>query len=338
MASSTSSTRTSITSPAGGRDVDYLFNELSFHGQFHSVQEFHSAVETVMGIRNEIKRFGAQLFCRREVTNAQVTADATMPQAINGLARDKRQAWVQWLTQQGPFWLDQREHSDDDWLELDDERIVTDTAIGEVAYRNLNGLLGELVTVDPSDWLRHPLRVRWVTGSSAERATDVTNHWTHESVIKSLEAAPPTYDSWASFEEHARRKCVLLTFAENAFSPLRGRPYVPGAAEGIESRLTVLNTLYGSFDSKGNRTAEGNRIYVDYFGHKKAWFTDSSDGEKSEFESELTFPFPGRPGEYLFCTWHGKVKTPQIRIHFSWPIAKDVPLYVVYVGPKITKR
>ena len=35
---------------------------------------------------------------------------------------------------------------------------------------------------------------------------------------------------------------------------------------------------------------------------------------------------------------HGKVKTPQIRIHFSWPITASTPLYVVYVGYKITKK
>jgi hypothetical protein len=42
--------------------------------------------------------------------------------------------------------------------------------------------------------------------------------------------------------------------------------------------------------------------------------------------------------EKIFCTWHGKVKTPQYRIHFSWPISAVAPLYVVYIGPKITKR
>ncbi len=152
--------------------MDYWFNELSFHGQFRFAQEFKSAVEKLMEIRGEIKRFGAQLFCRRELTSAQVTSDATMPQAINWLPREKRQAWVQWLTQQGPFWLDERQHSDDDWLALDDEEIVTDTAIGEVAFRNLHGLSGELVSVDPSDWLRNPIRVSWVKTSSTQMATE----------------------------------------------------------------------------------------------------------------------------------------------------------------------
>lgn len=317
--------------------MDYLFNELSFHGQFHSTHEFQVAVETVMQLRKEIMRCGSRLFCHRGVRNAQVTRDATMPQVVNVLERDKRQAWVQWLTQQGPFWLEERLHTDDDWLELEDERIVTDTAIGEVAFRNLSGLQGELVTVDPSDWLRRLIPVCWRAGES-RRTTDVVNHWKQVSIVESLAAAPPTYNSWVTLETHVRRKCDLLTFAESAFEPLRGHPFVPGAAEGIEVRLTLLNKFRSCFDADGNRTAEGDQIYAEYFGHKKAWFTDSSDGEKSDFKSELTFPYPGRPGEYLFCTWHGKVKTPPIRIHFSWPIADDLPLYVVHVGPKITKR
>lgn len=75
-----------------------------------------------------------------------------------------------------------------------------------------------------------------------------------------------------------------------------------------------------------------------HFTGDKAWFSDSSSTEKSDFRKELTFRHPMNAGEYLFCTWHGKVKTPQLRIHFSWPIRASDPLYVVYIGPKITKQ
>ena len=41
----------------------------------------------------------------------------------------------------------------------------------------------------------------------------------------------------------------------------------------------------------------------------------------------------------LFCPWHGKVSTRTLRIHFSpGQIRASDPLYVVYVGPKLTKR
>ena len=78
-------------------------------------------------------------------------------------------------------------------------------------------------------------------------------------------------------------------------------------------------------------------MYALHFTGGKALFTDSSDAEKAEFNDDLHFPHPEGAG-YLFCTWHGKVKKPQIRIHFTYPILHDTPLYVMHVGPKITKK
>ncbi len=120
--------------------------------------------------------------------------------------------------------------------------------------------------------------------------------------------------------------------------PLEGHPFVPGAAQRIVERIDVLNRLKTCFDANGNRTVEGNQLYQDYFTGDKAWFSDSSNKEKRNFKNEMTFRHPDRSGETLFCTMHGKVKTPQIRIHFSWPITASTPLYVVYVGYKITKK
>jgi len=52
----------------------------------------------------------------------------------------------------------------------------------------------------------------------------------------------------------------------------------------------------------------------------------------------MTFRHPEKADETIFCPWYGKVGTPQLRVHFSWPVRADETLYVVYVGPKITKR
>ena len=102
--------------------------------------------------------------------------------------------------------------------------------------------------------------------------------------------------------------------------------------------MTVLHDLKNCFDDRGQRTPEGHETYRKHFTGKKAWFSDSSDSEKADFRRDLTFSHPADAGETLFCTWHGKVKTPQLRIHFSWPVHAAEPLYVVYVGPKITRR
>lgn len=57
-----------------------------------------------------------------------------------------------------------------------------------------------------------------------------------------------------------------------------------------------------------------------------------------EFCSELTFSDPENAGKFIFAHWHGKISRRFYRIHFEWPITKDMSrLKVLYLGPKITK-
>jgi hypothetical protein len=57
------------------------------------------------------------------------------------------------------------------------------------------------------------------------------------------------------------------------------------------------------------------------------------------FKYELSFPDPDNNANKPDCTWHGKVKIAQFRIHFEWPRPVDQPYpKVVYIGPKITKH
>ena len=129
-----------------------------------------------------------------------------------------------------------------------------------------------------------------------------------------------------------------LTFAQSTFEPILAYPFGKAVAQRILERLSVLNELRNCFDAQGNRTNDGHVLYQKHFTGERAWFSDSSETEKSEFRQELTFRHPLNTGEHLFCTWHGKVRTGVYRIHFSWPVTADTPLCVVYVGPKITKR
>jgi hypothetical protein len=317
--------------------VHYLLNDLSLHGQFNSANDFVTSIDVLMSIRQTIRATGRELYCNRDLGSAQVTAELKMQQAIQGMPLEKRRPWMQWITQTGPYWADGREHGEGDWFECDNGEIVTDFSCGEAAFCRSCGLERELVSLDPSNWLRSPIKVLW-RKEPAIAAIELVNHWTNASVETSLGSLPAVFDSWKTLEDCAHRSCPKLTFAKNAFEPLKGHPYVHGAAERLLIRLHMLNKMLGCFDSVGERTAEGHRLYTDHFTGDKAWFSDSSDSEKREFESELTFPHPTDSSKSILCTWHGKVKTPQLRIHFSSPIAKDTPLFVAYVGPKITKR
>ena len=96
-------------------------------------------------------------------------------------------------------------------------------------------------------------------------------------------------------------------------------------------------TLLAGTNAKGERTAEGHEIYQRHFAGQRAWFSDSSDTEKRDFQNDLTFLL--NDGTSLLCSWHGKVNYHiPLRIHFSWPVTAVDPLYIVYVGPKLTLR
>lgn len=315
--------------------MQVLLNDLSLQGQFSSIPAFQDAIRSIMSIRNKMRQFGRELYCHRNVAHAQITHDLTMQQAIQQLNQNDRRAVMGWLTQHGPFWEDERYHEPDDYLEYQDQ-VVTDTALGEAAYRCFSGSSYQLVSLAPSDWMFTPIPIIWQCNDIA--SIGVPNHWEISTLETAMRAASPQIQSWEQLASVIQSRCNNLTFAADSFEPLCGHPFVNSASQRIVELLETLNKFKSCFDAQGQRTAEGQRIYQDHFAGKKAWFTDSSDSEKNKFEANLTFKHPTKDTETLFCTWHGKVKTPQFRIHFSWPVGANVPLYIVYVGPKRTKR
>ncbi len=323
--------------------MELLFNDLSLHGQFPDLTSFRAAIERLMVIRQIAHRFGRTVHCHRNVAQAQVTPQMTMPRAVQALTLEERRVLMQWLTQHGPFWEDSRNHRPDDWLECRGS-IVTDTAAGEAAWCSLNGIERALVSLMPSDWQFSPVAIDWVLSTGERKTVDVANHWDTAAIESVLQAAAPPLASWAQLEALVTAQCTQLTFVSGAFAPLNGHPFVSGAALRLVFILKTLNRFKSCFDLEGQRTTEGHEIYHDFFTGKKgeggrgALFSDSSDDEKRKFETEMTFEHPADSSRTLFCPWHGKVQTPPLRVHFSSPVRADEPLYVVHVGPKLTKR
>jgi hypothetical protein len=326
-----------VTLPVGGSELELLVNDLSIDGQFPDIATFREAIERIMQMRKVAHRFGCELQCHRNVACAQVTRRLTMQQAINLFAWDQKQALMQWLTRHGPFWEDARVHSPDDYLECNGD-VVTDTAVGEAAISCFRGSDRHLASLIPSSWEYSPICVTWVPNSGPSLKVEVINHWNTNELELALRAAPAPVMSWEQLAGVAKTRCQRLTFATDSFEPLRGIPFVFGASRQLLTLLDTLDRFKGCVNEQGQRTQEGQRIYQDHFTGYKAWFSDSSDAEKINFKLDLTFHHPTISGAFLFCPWHGKVKTPQLRIHFSYPFSASQPLYVVYVGPKITKH
>lgn len=321
-------------------DFVFLVNDLSIHGQFHEKSAFRDALARLMTMRSVAQRFERELHCHRKFLNRNPMPDMTMQQALGQLTNDERRAVMVWLTRHGPFWDDLRRHSENEYLECRGE-IVTNSAVGEAAFRTFYDVECGLVSITPSDWDYSPVEVIWRREDEGleDQHANIDN-WRDEVALKEkLRIVAPKIESWDKLRETSTRHFMRLTFSHDCFEPLKGLPFAKSTADRVVELLGILDQLACEFDENGGRTPKGHQIYQKHFtGSKNALFSDSSDDEKSSFRNQLTFPHPNAPGKSLFCPWHGKERHMKLRLHFSWPIKFGKPVYVVYVGPKITRR
>jgi hypothetical protein len=282
------------------------FNELSLHGQFNSPADFEASLRSLLALRQLASKHGLGLQTTRGVTGRPTVGAQPFREAINRLYL---------------------EHRGD---------VVTDTGLGEAAFRHLAGLQAATVRARPSDWEAPSFSVTRVEEERTD--IDVPNHvdaGTLEPWLGQQEKPPA---SWPMLAAWARRHCERLHLADDVIAPLDGHPFEPGASLRIQELLQVLDRVARCVEQGTRLNADGVLLLQTHFAGEKSWFSDSSDGEKIDFRNELTFPHPTKSGQTIFATWHGKIKIKQLRIHYLHDFRADEPVYVVYIGPKITKR
>jgi hypothetical protein len=325
--------------------LDLLANELSVKGQFHERALFHSALSGLLALRKVARDFDRDVRCHRLFAEVEPIPGIPLRQAVQGMGRDRERTVMQWLDRSGPFWDSDRRHGEDEWLECGGE-VVTGTAVGEAAYRVREGEECGLASARPGAWDFSPIPVTFgdLGGAGTAQRVEVSNWREAADLRQRLQASESPVTSWEGMNAAARRRFSALRFSGECFDELSGVPFNRSAAQRVLHLLQVLDRFALAFDSDGARSAEGHRIFQQYFtggtglAARKASFSDSSDREKHVFRTKLTFPHPDAPGQTLFCPWHGKGKHLLLRLHFSWPIRAGEPVYVVYVGRKLTTR
>ena len=338
MASLTSSTGTWTISPVGANRMDLILNDLSIHKQFANVDEFRDAIRRVHRMREIARRFSRELHCHRETVNRMVNPTASVHRQIqSAFTREEKRSLMTWLTKQGPFWNEVPRHDPGEWFECDGN-VVTETALAEAAYSSMTGIDHGVVSLTPSAYEYTPISILWVHDELSQTNVDVSNFWESHRLETALRDAEPPIESWRQLEWVSRNRFERLTFDRDCFNDLEGRPFNVAASKAIVGRLEVLERLVGLLDDAGRETPAFRKLFELNFLGEKARFSDSSDTEKSQFRTQLTFRHPSLPRESLFCPMHGKVNQLLLRIHFSWPIRADRNLFVVYVGRKITTR
>ncbi len=290
-------------------------------------------------MRGIARRFGRELQCNQGFPSRLPCPGVPMPQAIaHSCSRDQQRAIMSWIASSGPFWDDLREHGEDEYFECRGE-IVTDYAVGEAAFRKFHGTDSSLISVRPSNWEYSPIKVVWRHDEEGLEDHISVDNWLDAAALEgALQDRQEPVRSWTELIESSKRRYNSLTFAGNCFDHLEGIPFKVASANRLCVLFNVLDQIAREVLPERGRTPEGLRIQEKYFKGDTAWFSDSSDQEKNLFRQALTFDHPDSQRHTLFCPWHGKERHLNLRLHFSWPITAGKPLYIVYIGPKITKR
>ena len=317
--------------------MKFFSNELSLHNQFNTVADFVPALREILQDRELLTRYGYRLYCEKTISNRPVHNSISFQKTIMALSDPniKRQVML-WIAKDGPFWdePDLRKHSGDDYFEYG-HQVVTDSSLGEAAFQIASGQIANTVSFRPSDFQLTPLIVHWHKINPPQTVA-VPNFWDVNLLQQYLQQQQTPVNSWRDLINRSKIDLPNLTFLDSVLDGLEGEPFSSTIAERIRELLRVLHTLRISFDEQGDRTSEGHEMISNYFHGDNALFSDESDSNKRLFRKELTFEKPD--GEEIFCPFHGKIRHRVFRLHFSWPIRYDEPLYIAYIGPKITKK
>lgn len=292
-----------------------------------------------MEMRALAKRFDRDVHCHSAILTRDVLRGVSLQRAVGALPLDQKRAVMRWLTQGGPFWWRDRRHGEDDYLESQGA-LVTESAIAEAAVRTLHDIECGLMSFSPSKWNQSPVRVIWRREAEDfdDESVAVENFWTVDDLEERMARAMAPIQSWCQVQQVSVQAFPRLTFGEECFNPLRALPFRRSAAIRILELLRILDGFAEAFHPDGSRSSEGHKIFRNHFTGDTAAFSDSSPREKRDFGQKLTFPHPDEPDQILPCTWHGKVRTMTLRMHFSWPVRYRQPVYVMYIGQKITRK
>jgi hypothetical protein len=318
--------------------MEWHINELSLAEQFQDPETFRYALEPLLQLRASDPLLQNRLYCSRTLHRCKVTPKYNLQNAVFATG-DKTYIHLvlSWANKSGPFWNDERQFEKDDYFEyqgLD----VTDQGLGEAARRRIAGLEANSYSFQDSGYEKSPLPVQHGLPEEPIGIIEIINHWQIEQLRAALDTCR-ALNGWKDTLEEINRRFNNFVIAENVMDKLMPCPFSAHVAQEIIIRLDVLSEIVDESDKTGGLSKDGIALHEKHFVGDKAWFTDESKDNKIQFRKDMTFPDPRDITKNIFCPFHGKIKTPQIRIHFEWPRPRGQrEIKIVYIGPKITKK
>jgi len=312
-----------------------LFNDASLHGQFPAFPPFQDSLRSLWQIRELLRANGHPLRVSRSFRTRNITSSQTLNDFLGSISRDLKNRLLVWLDREGPFWEEERKHDGGEYFESCGH-VVTDTGLAEAAHIQIeDNSQVSVVSLSPSDFLLNPLSVSWLGRKDDDLMIEVRNCWNEELarlLAADTEVASQTWDELFAWSE---RMCPNLRFSPDIRKHVELQ-FIPNVANRTKVLLAALNQIVQALNNSDKESF--SRLKREWMEGGEARFSPSSPSELNEFGTDLEFLDP-RTQSKVLCSWHGKIQTPQYRIHFEWPMPEGAEqLFVAYIGPKITKR
>lgn len=315
--------------------MDVHLNDLSLGGQFETGGQ---AVSVLLQMFAHAQKGRFRLVVSRSLLSRPAVGATSLNNIIAAARPTERSLLLNWLGKSGPFSDDEPiETANDLWWFGEDE--VTDQGLG-AAGRKL--LIGEdaasfsLAHASSPRFNRSPLDVIQGLPDEPLWMAEVVNLWDLaelEALYHSLELEPENWDDFIT--ACASRFGNLVVDQQNFAAGLKKHPFNGNVVRRGFALLRILDEIAGGIDADGALSLPALRLLEEHFQGGKAWFSD----EKPQNDDVFTFRDNSNNGRGLYCSWHGKVKTPQFRLHFQWPVPVGQSyIKVLYFGEKLTKQ
>ncbi|HBT0543241.1 TPA: hypothetical protein MCD01_000134 [Klebsiella quasipneumoniae] len=317
--------------------MQIFVNDLSINNQYSNPTEFISHLTFLISLRKRNSNFGDHFICPRGISEKVVCNDKTLRQVVLEYKnKDFTTAVLTWLDRSGPF----LEGDDDDYGKLICEingTTLEDCVIENVAtkvHRNENAKTYSFDNCQPS-YSYTPLSIGY-TDNNGTGHIHIENIWNEaqlDALVCNWEKRP---ESWEQLIQYLAAKYSHLMFSQDILGHLSPYPFSSIISERAIVLMEILDNYVNSHDANKIRTKETNEIIKNFFSGEKAPFTDESVSNIRDFNKEMTFDIDGKS---TLCSWHGKIKHQEFRIHFQYPFDTQMEkIFVAYIGPKITKK
>lgn len=317
--------------------MEWILNDLSLDNQFVDIEDFSRKILCLLKLKSEMRCLNNHFRCSRQLVHINVFENMTFSNVVlKKISPELKKQILSWVDKNGPFWTDVRFHEDDDYFEYASID-VTNLGLGECARRTIS--LSPVMSFSfEGDFSQTPLSIQHGLQESPLGTYNIDNIWSIDELRNSVLQVRPNPRTWKEAIDRFKEDFPSLLISDKTYEQMAPVPFSFGIFEGMCEKFKVLQCYFTYSKTPELHQQKMDELYNNHFLGKKAWFSNSNDNELATFKDELTFNdlFDGKPKQFPF---HAKIKTPQLRIHFEWPVAPErQSIQVVYIGPKITKK